>query len=231
MAVCCLVVLSCLLWLAGDIELNPGPVKWPSVLCAKPVKSNQDGVECSNCVKWCHRKCEEMSLVEYHRLSNSDYDWFCHHCTLPNFSDSFFSSDSIDGSVENDSLFVLPLAADALLVQPCGLRIIHHNVQDLLSKAMETEQWLEDGVVSQNIFCSSETWANTALPSLQVPGYEVFYSPPLPCNPADVHYRYLPGHVCLYLQYSLQSIHHYVMILRGHVQHLMFHVVLSLLRI
>ena len=67
------------------------------------------------------------------------------------FSDSFFSSDSMDGSVENDSSFVLPLAADVLLVQPCGLRIIHHNVQGLLSKAMEIQQWHEDDVVSSNL--------------------------------------------------------------------------------
>ena len=206
MAVCFLVVLPCLLWLAGDIELNPGPVKWPCVLCAKPVRSNQDGVECSNCAKWCHRKCEEMSLAEYHRLSNSNDDWFCRQCTLPNFSDSFFSSDSMDESVENDSSFVLPLAADALLVQPCGLRIIYHNVQGLLSKAMEIQQWLEDCVVSPNIFCFSETWVNTALPSLQVPGYEVFYSPPLPRNPIDAHHRYLPGS-CMFIPTILSPEH------------------------
>ena len=46
--------MSCLLWLAGGIELNPGRVKGPCVLCAKPVKSNQDGVECFNCAKWYH---------------------------------------------------------------------------------------------------------------------------------------------------------------------------------
>ena len=84
----------------GSSEPFEPPLPTPLVLSAKPVKSNQDGVECSNYAKWC-RKCEEMSLAEYHKLSNSDNDWFCRQCTLPNFSDS----DSMDGSVENDSSF------------------------------------------------------------------------------------------------------------------------------
>ena len=43
-----LFVLLCIL--SGDIELNPGPVKWPCLLCSKLVKSNQDGIECSSCL-------------------------------------------------------------------------------------------------------------------------------------------------------------------------------------
>ena len=46
------------------------------------------------------------------------------------------------------------------------------------AKALEIQQWHEDGVVSLNVFCFSETWVNPTLPSLQVP--EAFYSPPLP---------------------------------------------------
>ena len=44
-------------------------------------------------------------------------------CTLPNFLESFLSSDSTDGDVEDDSSFILSLAADLLSVQPYRLRI------------------------------------------------------------------------------------------------------------
>ena len=44
-------------------------------------------------------------------------------CTLPNFLESFLSSDSMDGDVEDDSSFILSLAADLLSVKPYGLRI------------------------------------------------------------------------------------------------------------
>ena len=84
-AFCRLIILLYLLSLAGDIELNPGPVKRPCSLCCKPVKCNQDGVECSNCATWCHRKCEGMSLAKYNRLSNSDDEWLCRQCVMPNF--------------------------------------------------------------------------------------------------------------------------------------------------
>ena len=57
-----------------------------------------------------------------------------------------------------------------------------------------------------NVFCFSETWVNSASPSLQVPGYEMFYSPPLPRNPADVHHRYLPGS-CMFVPKILSPEH------------------------
>ena len=85
-----------LLQLSGNIELNPGLVKWPCILCSKPVRSNQDSVECSNCATWCHHKCKGMSLAEYNRQSNCDDEWLCRQCVLSGFSDSLFSFDSCD---------------------------------------------------------------------------------------------------------------------------------------
>ena len=37
---------SWLLLLSGDIEINPGPVRYPCTVCAKPVRVNQRGVMC-----------------------------------------------------------------------------------------------------------------------------------------------------------------------------------------
>ena len=49
----------------GNIQPNPGPVKYPCQVCDKAVRSNQHGIECSNCEKWCHRVCEYMSKEGY----------------------------------------------------------------------------------------------------------------------------------------------------------------------
>ena len=50
-----------LLLLAGDVEINPGPVRFLCTVCQKPVKRNQRGTECSNCTHWTHAKCGGIS--------------------------------------------------------------------------------------------------------------------------------------------------------------------------
>jgi len=39
----------CLLLLSGDVALNPGPVKFPCVVCHFPVRSNQCALLCDEC--------------------------------------------------------------------------------------------------------------------------------------------------------------------------------------
>ena len=46
------------------------------------------------------RKCPWQSIIDFHD------DQFCRQYALPSVSDSFFSSNSMDGSVENDSLII-----------------------------------------------------------------------------------------------------------------------------
>ncbi len=63
-----------LMWLllaAGDVERNPGPVRFPCVRCDKAVCSNQDGVQCDGCDKWFHQKCIYMSRELYLQLGRS----------------------------------------------------------------------------------------------------------------------------------------------------------------
>ena len=43
-----------------------------------------------------------MDKNEYLRLADSDEFWFCRNCTLPNFTDSFFSCNN---SISGDSSF------------------------------------------------------------------------------------------------------------------------------
>ena len=41
-----------ILLLSGDISTNPGPVIYPCGKCSKPVKRNQRGIYCEDCIYW-----------------------------------------------------------------------------------------------------------------------------------------------------------------------------------
>ena len=88
-----------LLWLGGDIELNPGD---KCDLCSKTVKSNQRGIQCDKCDRWYHAKCCEVSKELYNVLANSPCIWLCPRCTLPKFNDSFFE-DPLDKVLSTNS--------------------------------------------------------------------------------------------------------------------------------
>ena len=47
--------------IAGDIELNPGPTRFPCGQCGRAVKSNNRGVCCDQCNKWYHVRCARVA--------------------------------------------------------------------------------------------------------------------------------------------------------------------------
>ena len=52
--------------LAG-INLNPPPtrnIKWPCIICNRPVNSNQKAIECDTCHKWCHINCDGRLTIK-----------------------------------------------------------------------------------------------------------------------------------------------------------------------
>lgn len=83
-----------LLILAGDVELNPGPIKYPCTVCKKAVRSNQRGISCDGCELWTHTRCCRVPEGEYQRLASlGTFTWRCPSCIcteLP-FSDSSYS--------------------------------------------------------------------------------------------------------------------------------------------
>ena len=87
-----------MLLLCGDVSLNPGPRNWkcPCGVCHKPVKSNQQGLQCDSCDTWSHLKCLPEAIrvnnQDYARLAVTNENWYCFQCQLPMFTDSFFSS-------------------------------------------------------------------------------------------------------------------------------------------
>ena len=55
--------------------------KFPCIKCAKPVKSNQKGIECGICFKWVHFKCTNLTKDEYDSLeTNANMPFYCLNC-------------------------------------------------------------------------------------------------------------------------------------------------------
>ena len=99
-------LLLALLIMSGDIEQNPGPgTKYPCGMCNRTVARNHRAVCCDECDSWLHIKCCGIDPKTYTNLVNSNCSWICPTCTLPNFSDSLFDSESdITGVNQFDSL-------------------------------------------------------------------------------------------------------------------------------
>ena len=98
-----------LLLLCGDVEINPGPVKFPCTICQRPVKRNQRGICCDACDRWTHAICASVGNQEYTRLSSSrESEWWCPTCiwaSLPFLdSDQYSIEEQPTGITELDGI-------------------------------------------------------------------------------------------------------------------------------
>ena len=69
--------------LAGDIQMNPGPIKNPCSTCKKPVATHHRAIKCKQCQKKCHigEKCGKVELSLYQRLvKDLNPNWTCPAC-------------------------------------------------------------------------------------------------------------------------------------------------------
>ena len=144
-----------ILLLGGDISLNPGPIKFPCGKCVKSVRSNQDALQCEDCDVWTHRNCLAMSKQEYYRLGTCTESWFCETCTLPQFTDSFFSID------ESNSSNITLLSTDGESIISPNISAQIHDEQDSGSVADSEETYdifktlhdLRKGNIKRPILC------------------------------------------------------------------------------
>ena len=142
----------------GDIELNPGPIKFPCGVCEKSVRSSQRGILCGSCNTWFHIQCQRISVALYNQLGTDSFPWTCGKCTLPPLTDSFFvpsfgsqrsSMDDQSSSSDFSSSFDFSSesnSSDCLTLQPLvhelcnftsghsGYSVAHLNINGLLSK-------------------------------------------------------------------------------------------------
>ncbi|KAL3841803.1 hypothetical protein ACJMK2_019904 [Sinanodonta woodiana] len=61
-------IMPALFLLSGDIEVNPGPPKFPCDICQKAVTKNHNALQCDECGAWVHAKCDSISNEEYKRF-------------------------------------------------------------------------------------------------------------------------------------------------------------------
>ena len=88
-----------ILLMCGDVETNPGPVRFPCGVCEKPVATNQRAMQCDSCDSWVHIKCDRMSTAEYNLFAKHQWlAWECWKCNMPNLTESFFE-DSISTEI------------------------------------------------------------------------------------------------------------------------------------
>ena len=73
-------IITVLLTISGDIELNPGPVKFPWGKRGKAVAKHHKGICCDQCNMWLHIRCASISNNEYVRLTCSSESWICNAC-------------------------------------------------------------------------------------------------------------------------------------------------------
>ena len=131
-------VIAALMLLAGDVNPNPGPVKYPCSMCKKPVAKNHRALQCDQCDSWVHIKCDNppMTPKEYGKFTtNTNLSWECPSCKLPNLTDSFFSENSLNLSNSFSALSDLSDEVNTVVsneIRPRGtIRFLTMNCQSL----------------------------------------------------------------------------------------------------
>ena len=173
--------------LSGDIELNPGPVKFPCTICKNPVKKNQRGLCCDVCNLWTHARCCRVSNDQYDQLSlDCINDWLCPACVsdeLPfaNSSASCISEElsSAEESLTTDTFRPSPLdiSKTSSPLDSCTNKVVfcHLNAQRLRNKMDELRSILTNAK-RPAIFGISETWLESDVPDgeVAIPSYKLF---------------------------------------------------------
>ena len=129
-----------LLLVSGDISLNPGPTKYPCTICDRGVRK---GDYCTNCKMWVHQKCENISNIEYRRLSkipDAIYMYTCRNCAVSDFLPVHDVSFEEPININNDPINTSELNPDKDMWSPFkkrGLHFLHININSILSKIEE----------------------------------------------------------------------------------------------
>ena len=162
------------------------------------MKVNQKGVLCDLCGNWSHARCVGIDAHRYSNLCEAEeFNWQCPSClfnALPSHDVVMDASINVDSSAVSDSdlsQYDFPFVSDVVSVSSNGVRLLHHNVQGLLSKMPEITQWLHICGSSPTILCNGTGRAS------RLPGSCIFVSGVL-----------LPDHpvICTEIEDSCQNL-------------------------
>ena len=91
-----------------EVTINQGAFCFTCSVSARPVHSDQCGIECDNCLQWCHAACSDVDNHQYQEMIEREiYSWSCPSCyccsCLFNVTSVNFSMDSIDSVSTSES--------------------------------------------------------------------------------------------------------------------------------
>ena len=55
-------------------------VRFPCLVCEKPVAKNHEAICCDKCNWWVHRQCNNLCKKTYRDLQKTDMPWYCKNC-------------------------------------------------------------------------------------------------------------------------------------------------------
>ena len=183
-----LYLFSLLLLNASDCHPNPGPrtVRFPCGECGRACTWSRTvrSIHCTNCEKWFHKQCLQMSTHIYNALDGTDITWHCCQCGIPNFNSSLFmdfeasmsscsTPFSTSFSSNNSSVFGSPQHASSPRAsrrkQPTAkrkLRTLIINFQSMRAKREAFWALLEQS--DPDIILATETWLTPCIAEREV---------------------------------------------------------------
>ncbi|CAC5409885.1 unnamed protein product [Mytilus coruscus] len=137
---------------------------------------------CDQCDLWFHIKCMTITVTSYNILSQSDDEWYCSKCQLPNFSDSFFEDDDQNQYDDNNCE-----------PESKGMHFIHLNARSLLTKIPELQTIAFKTKAA--VISVTETWFDETITNTEanIPGYTILRKDRNRCG----------GGVCMYIKENL----------------------------
>ena len=132
-----------LLLLSGKINLHPGPVECPGLVCSRSVRKRE--ISCDKCGLWLHKKCKsstslgnELSFI-CNKCLNNEKDISQNTWNLFPFAHDFFCNNTSALLVEKtvDDLDEIPSEDKSKIFNKRGLPMIHLNINSVLSKVDE----------------------------------------------------------------------------------------------
>ncbi|XP_057316787.1 uncharacterized protein LOC130657807 [Hydractinia symbiolongicarpus] len=174
-----------LLLLAVDINPNPGPQSQRNAnicpACFITVAKNHRAVECDQCKKWLHIKCDNISGKSYNSMLAASDDntsnFVCSICLrneLP-FEDCYFDNSFPNDDIEPDiSSFEPNFDFDLGLTNKKGFKMGHLNVNGLRSKLDYIKVFLHEHKL--DILALNETKIDSHVTNadITIPGYNIF---------------------------------------------------------
>ena len=171
-----------LLLLSGDINLHPGPVKCPCLVCSRSVRKRE--ISCDKCGLWVHKKCKSSTN------SGNEHPFICNQClnnendisqnawNLFPFANDFFCNNTGALPVKKtvDDLDEVLSEDKWNIFNKRGLHMIHLNINSVLSKIDELRVVAKKSKAAVIGVTESKLDATVLDGEVNIDGYEVIRS-------------------------------------------------------